>query len=72
MTKLDEGETGALRDRVAAAWERRELLDDEDHRAAVRRTIALLDEGHLRVATPPAEEGGDWTVNAWIKQAIVL
>ncbi|MEX1363322.1 MAG: 2,3,4,5-tetrahydropyridine-2,6-dicarboxylate N-succinyltransferase [Nannocystaceae bacterium] len=72
MSKVDEAELGTLRDRVNAAWERRDLLDDDDHRAAVRRTIALLDAGSIRVASPPDTDEGAWTVHPWIKQAIVL
>jgi 2,3,4,5-tetrahydropyridine-2-carboxylate N-succinyltransferase len=37
---------------------------------AVDRVIEALDEGALRVAEPDA--AGDWTVNAWVKQAILL
>ncbi len=36
---------------------------------AVERTIAALDRGELRVAEP---NGGDWVVNEWVKQAILL
>ncbi|MEM7153436.1 MAG: 2,3,4,5-tetrahydropyridine-2,6-dicarboxylate N-succinyltransferase [Myxococcota bacterium] len=72
MSKADEAELSTLRTRVNAAWEDRALLEDDDHRAAVRRTIALLDAGSIRVASPPAEDGGDWAVHIWIKQAIVL
>ena len=72
MSKPDESELSTLRERVNAAWEDRSWLEHDDHRAAVRRTIALLDAGQIRVASPPAEVGGDWTVHAWIKQAIVL
>ena len=72
MSKADEAELSTLRTRVSAAWEDRSLLEDDDHRSAVRRTIALLDAGDIRVASPPAEEGGDWQVHIWIKQAIVL
>lgn len=72
MSKLDQAEASTLRQRVEAAWERRELLEDEAHRSAVRRTIALLDAGDLRVASPPDADGGEWTVHAWVKQAIVL
>jgi len=67
----DETELSALRSRVESAWEDRTRLDEE-HQRAVRRTIARLDAGDIRVASPPEEEGGDWTVHAWIKQAIVL
>jgi 2,3,4,5-tetrahydropyridine-2-carboxylate N-succinyltransferase len=74
MTTSDSFDEAALRASVEAAYENRDLLsqDDETHRRAVRRTIALLDEGRLRVATPPAQGGGEWTVNAWVKQAILL
>lgn len=69
---MDENELSTLRGRIEAAWEDRARLEDDDHRAAVQRTLALLDAGRIRVASPPAEPGGDWTVHAWIKQAIVL
>jgi 2,3,4,5-tetrahydropyridine-2-carboxylate N-succinyltransferase len=72
MSELEPTELSTLRDRVEAAWEDRSRLEDEEHRRAVRRTLELLDGGLIRVATPPAEEGGDWQVQAWVKQAIVL
>lgn len=71
MAETDD-ELSILRDRVQAAWEDRQRLEDDEHRAAVRRTLALLDSGRIRVASPPPNPGGDWTVHAWIKQAIVL
>ncbi len=42
----------------------------DEAREAVRETIDLLDAGEVRVA----EKGddGEWTVNAWTKQAILL
>jgi 2,3,4,5-tetrahydropyridine-2-carboxylate N-succinyltransferase len=72
MSELEPTELSTLRDRVGAAWEDRTRLEDEEHRRAVRRTMELLDGGSIRVASPPAEEGGDWQVHAWVKQAIVL
>jgi len=72
MSKADETELSTLRSRVEAAWEDRALLESDDHRRAVRRTIALLDAGEIRVASPPTEDGAEWTVHPWIKQAIVL
>jgi 2,3,4,5-tetrahydropyridine-2-carboxylate N-succinyltransferase len=72
MSELEPTELSTLRDRVGAAWEDRSRLEHEEHRRAVRRTMELLDGGLIRVATPPAEEGGDWQVHAWVKQAIVL
>ena len=57
---------------VEAAFTDRAKLKDEAHAAAVERTIARLDRGELRVASPPETEGGEWTTHAWIKQAILL
>src|SRR5262249_7250872 len=34
--------------------------------------VDALDRGELRVASPPEAEGADWTVHAWVKQAILL
>lgn len=41
----------------------------EDIRAAVEQTLALLDQGEIRVAEPAA---GDWQVNQWVKKAVLL
>ena len=47
-------------------------LDDTALRGAVMGAIAALDGGHLRVASPPDVEGGEWVTHAWVKQAILL
>jgi 2,3,4,5-tetrahydropyridine-2-carboxylate N-succinyltransferase len=63
---------------VEAAFADRAKLKDAATVAAVERTIAKLDRGELRVASPPAaadegaDEGGEWTTHAWTKQAILL
>ncbi|MDP9022879.1 MAG: 2,3,4,5-tetrahydropyridine-2,6-dicarboxylate N-succinyltransferase [Actinomycetota bacterium] len=41
-------------------------------RDAVAQTMALLDRGQLRVADPPTDEDGEWTVNSWVREAILL
>jgi len=61
-----------LRVRVEQAFAHRSLLADPDHRFAIEGTITALDRGELRVATPPATDGGEWATHAWIKQAILL
>lgn len=61
----------ALAARVSACFADRGLLKDPAHREAVLTTIALLDRGAVRVASP-GEAGGPWTVHAWVKQAILL
>ncbi len=54
---------------IAAAFDDRELARTPDVRDAVERTIAALDRGELRVAE---FRDGQWRVNEWIKQAILL
>ena len=57
---------------ITAAFEDRSKLANAEVREAVEATIAGLDDGTLRVAEPPAEAGGEWSVNAWVKQAVLL
>jgi 2,3,4,5-tetrahydropyridine-2-carboxylate N-succinyltransferase len=61
-----------LRPRVEAAFADRKLLADPEYLSAVEGTLHTLDRGEIRVATPPTEEGGEWTTNAWVKEAILL
>ena len=61
-----------LRPTIEAAFRDRELLKQASYREAVLATIEALDKGKLRVATPPESAGGDWTVNAWVKEAVLL
>lgn len=69
---VDESELSTLRNCVESAWEDRARLEQDEVRQAVRKTIALLDAGQVRVASPPTEASGDWVVHPWVKQAIVL
>jgi 2,3,4,5-tetrahydropyridine-2-carboxylate N-succinyltransferase len=57
---------------VEEAFLDRSLLASADHARAVEGTLAALDRGELRVATPPTVEGGSWVTHTWIKQAILL
>lgn len=60
---------------VEAAYADRSLVADGAHRAAIERTLSRLDQGDLRVASPPAEgsaEDAEWATHAWTKQAILL
>jgi 2,3,4,5-tetrahydropyridine-2-carboxylate N-succinyltransferase len=61
-----------LRPRIEAAFANRDLLRDAAHVEAIEATLAALDRGDLRVATPPADADGRWTTNTWVKQAILL
>ena len=58
-----------IREIIEAAWENRELLQQEDTIKTIRKVVDLLDEGALRVAEPLK---GGWQVNEWVKKAVVL
>ncbi len=59
----------ALRAAIEAAWEKRELLKETATQQAIRQVIDLLDAGALRCASP---EAGGWTIQEWVKKAVVL
>jgi 2,3,4,5-tetrahydropyridine-2-carboxylate N-succinyltransferase len=58
---------------IDRAWDRRSELSPANAgaelRAAVEECIAGLDDGSLRVAV---KQGGRWTVNEWLKKAVLL
>jgi len=65
----------ALKAKISALYANRELKDGPDGRSyteAVHRAIDLLDTGTIRVAEPPKAGEKDWTVNAWVKEAVLL
>ena len=58
-----------LETRIGEAFTDRSRLKAPDVREAVEETIALLDRGAVRVAE---KVEGEWRVNAWVKEAILL
>jgi len=58
-----------MKEIIEAAWNNRDLLKDNATQEAIREVIQQLDLGQLRVASPSAL---GWTVNEWIKKAVVL
>ena len=60
------------RNLVHAAYEDRARLAERATLDAVERTIAGLDVGALRVASPPAEPDDAWVVHGWVKEAVLL
>jgi 2,3,4,5-tetrahydropyridine-2,6-dicarboxylate N-succinyltransferase len=57
---------------IDAAWEDRNAIGAEtsgDVRSAVEQAIAALDTGEARIAK---NNGGGWTVNQWLKKAVLL
>ena len=59
-----------MKELIFEAWTNRELLKNNKYTDAVKNVIEDLDKGRLRVASPGAE--GQWHVNEWVKQAILL
>jgi 2,3,4,5-tetrahydropyridine-2-carboxylate N-succinyltransferase len=57
---------------IEAIWANRDLLADPKSIQTIKDVINQLDRGALRVANPPAHENADWTVNEWVKKAILL
>jgi len=54
---------------IEAAWENRNLLNENNTICTIKEVINLLDKGELRVAEP-IKTG--WKVNEWVKKAVVL
>ncbi len=59
----------AFKQKIEAAWEHRELIQQTDVVDAINETLELLDKGKLRVAEPV---GDTWQVNDWVKKAVIL
>jgi 2,3,4,5-tetrahydropyridine-2-carboxylate N-succinyltransferase len=66
-------DTTALQARIEALWETRDRVSSATggaDRAAVEQALDALDNGQARVAEP--DGAGGWTVNQWLKQAVLL
>jgi 2,3,4,5-tetrahydropyridine-2,6-dicarboxylate N-succinyltransferase len=62
----------SLQQTIEQAWEDRTNISAATHgdvRCAVEDVLASLDSGSLRVAE---KNGADWTVNQWVKKAVLL
>ncbi|WP_417498239.1 2,3,4,5-tetrahydropyridine-2,6-dicarboxylate N-succinyltransferase [Maricaulis sp.] len=65
--------TDQLKTLIEAAWDDRDSVSTEtggEIREAVEAAIDLLDSGKARVAERSGN--GDWTVNQWLKKAVLL
>ncbi len=58
-----------LQQTIEKIWDNRDLLQNEESKTAIRKVVAKLDAGELRVAEP-VENG--WQVNEWVKKAVVM
>jgi len=59
-----------MRTIIEKAWEDRSLLSDKETIAAIEHVIEEIDKGRIRVAEP--DGNGGWTVNEWVKKAVVM
>ncbi len=57
---------------IQRAWQDRTLLTQSDVLLEIDNVIASLDAGTIRVAQPSDSKPGEWVVNEWVKQAILL
>ncbi len=55
---------------IQEAWANRALLKEDSYSNAVRAVIEEVDKGRLRTASPIND--GEWKVNEWVKQAILM
>lgn len=58
-----------LQQKIEAAWDNRELLQNSDTQDAIRKVVELLDSGELRTAEPTND---GWKVNEWVKKGVIL
>ena len=64
--------TNSFKKIIEEAWENKGQVNSKSSRKllnAISKTIDLLDSGKIRVAE---KKSGGWTVNQWIKKAILL
>jgi 2,3,4,5-tetrahydropyridine-2,6-dicarboxylate N-succinyltransferase len=61
-----------LQAQIEGAFVDRARLSDSAVLSAIHEVIRLLDQGELRVASPPSANESEWTTHAWVKQAILL
>jgi 2,3,4,5-tetrahydropyridine-2-carboxylate N-succinyltransferase len=67
-------DASTLQTRIEALWARRDTLTPAtggDDRAVVEAALEALDSGKARVAEPLGSPG-EWRVNQWLKQAVLL
>lgn len=58
-----------IKQHVEDFWNDRSLSNSSAHQEAVRETVAMLDAGHIRAASP---EGSAWITHEWVKKAVLL
>lgn len=62
----------SIKELIESAWTDRAMLQQKEVLQAVASVIDQLDNGSIRVAEPPITDGEKWTVNDWVKKAILL
>jgi len=57
---------------VEECYNNDELLEKGKNKQAVITVIDALDNGKVRIANPPLNDGDKWEVNVWAKKAVLL
>jgi 2,3,4,5-tetrahydropyridine-2,6-dicarboxylate N-succinyltransferase len=55
---------------IEQAWDNPALRSSDEVKQAIEAVVEKVDKGELRTAQP--NEDGSWTVNEWVKKAIVM
>lgn len=55
---------------IENAWENSNLRLSQETKTAIEEVLEKVDKGELRTATP--NEDGTWTVNDWVKKAVIM
>ena len=55
---------------IEKAWEDTSLRSTQETKTAIETIVEKVDKGELRTAQP--NEDGTWTVNDWVKKAIIM
>lgn len=61
-----------MQELIQHIWHDQTLIQSPSALETIRDVIAQLDAGKLRVAEPSADLDAKWTVNEWVKKAILL
>ena len=74
--KPSSADLDTMKSHVESAWDKRSTLSPgnapADLKACIEDCLDLLEQGELRVAEPASGGSSAWSVNEWLKKAILL
>lgn len=72
MSEAPQSEVSRVRGLIESAYGTADWKSNSAVCTAVDLAVGFLDEGRIRVASPPENVGGAWQVHTWVKQAILM